>query len=148
MSRQPQANSRSQPTPRVGNLSGRRRQGGTNGMRSPSLRSGMQHTQSGGSPSTLPKEQPSRLRPTPPNATGVLERPPKRPWRRTIQSTTYNDIETEPDAQALTETIRLSGDLSDKYQNSRRSDQTESDTESDMEDNDIPDATAAGLHHR
>ena len=148
MSRQPQANSRSQPTPRVGNLSGRRRQVGTDGIRSASSRSGTQQTQSGGSPSTLPNEQPSRLRPTPPNATGALERPPKRPRRRTIQSTTYNDIETEPDAQALTEAIRLSDDSSDEYQNSRRSDQTESDTEPDTEDNDIPDATGAGLRHR
>ena len=148
MSRQPQANSRSQPTPRVGNLSGRRRQVGTDGIRSASLRSGTQQTLSGGSLSLLPNEQPSRLRPTPPNATGALERPPQRPRRRTIQSTTYNDIETEPDAQALTEAICLSDDSSDEYQNSRRSDQTESDTEPDTEDNDIPDATGAGLRHR
>ena len=61
---------------------------------------------------------------------------------------TYNDIETEPDAQALTETIRLSDDSSDEYQNSRRSDQTELDTEPDKEDNDIPVATGAGLRHQ
>ena len=148
MSRQPQANSRSQPTPRVGNLSGRRRQVETDGIRSASSRSGTQQTQSGGSPSTLPNEQPSRVRAIPLRATGALERPPKRPRRRTIQSTTYNDIETEPDAQAPTETVRLSDDSSDEYQNSRRSDQTESDTEPDTEDNDILDATGAGLRHR
>ena len=60
----------------------------------------------------------------------------------------YNDIEMEPDAQAPAETVHLSDDSSDEYQNSRRSDQTESDTEPDKEDNDIPDATGAGLRHR
>ena len=135
MSRRPQANSRSQPTSQVRNLSGGRHQVGTDGIRTASLRSGMQQTQSGGSPSTLLNEQPSHLRPTPQNTTRVLGRPPKHPRRRTIQSTTYNDIETEPDAQALTETIRLQDDSSDEYQNSLSCDQTESDTEPDMEDN-------------
>ena len=60
----------------------------------------------------------------------------------------YNDSETEPDVQVLTETIRLSDDSSGEYQNSRSSDQTESDTKLDTEDNDIPDVTAAGLRHR
>ena len=86
--------------------------------------------------------------PTLPRATRALERPPKRPRRRTIQSTTYNDIETEPDAQEPKETVRLSDDSSDEYQNSRRSDQTESDTEPDTEYNNILDATGAGLRHR
>ena len=148
MFRQPHANSRSQPTPRVGNLSGRSRQVETDGIRSASLRSGTQQAQSRGPLITLPNEQPSRLRPAPPNATGVVKRPPKRPRRRTIQSTTYNDIETEPDGQAPTETIRLSNDSSDEYQYSRRSDQTESNTEPDTEDNDILYATGAGLCHR
>jgi len=88
------------------------------------------------------------VRPTPPNATGALERPPKPPRRRTIQSTTYTDIETEPDAQVPTETVCLSDDSSDEYEDSRGSDQTESDTERDAEDDDIPDATGAGLRHR
>ena len=148
MSRQPQANSRSQPTPRVGNLSGRRRQVENDGIRSASSRSGTQQTQSGGSPSTLPNEEPSRVRPTPPRATGVLERPLKSPRRRTIQSTTYNDVETEPDAQPPTETVRLSDTSRDEYQNSRRSEKTESDTEPDMEDNDILEAIGAGLRNQ
>ncbi|PUU78077.1 hypothetical protein B9Z19DRAFT_1065364 [Tuber borchii] len=122
MSRQPQANSRSQPTPRVGNLSGSRREAVSDGS--------------------------SHLHHAPPNATGALERPAKRAWRRTIQSMIYADIETEHDAQAPTETVRLSDESSDEYQNSRRSDQTESDTEPDAEDNDIPEATGAGLGHR
>ena len=93
-------------------------------------------------------EQPSHMRPTPPKATGALERPPKRPRRRTIQSTTYTDSETEPDAQVPTERVRLSDDSSDVYEDSRGTDQTESDTEPDAEDDDIPDGTGAGLRHR
>jgi len=148
MSRQPQANSRSQPTPRVGNLNRRRRQVVPNGIRLARLRSGTQQNQSGSLPSTLPNEQPSHVRSTPPNATGALERPPKRPRTRTIQSTTYTDIETEPDEQIPTETVRLSDDSSDEYEDSHGSDQSESDTEPDTEDDDIPDATVAGLRHR
>ena len=67
--------------------------------------------------------------------------------RMTIQSTKYTDIETEPGAQVPTETFRLSDDTSDKYEDSRGSDQTESDTELDAEDDNIPDATGAGLGH-
>jgi len=148
MSRQPQANSRSQPTPRVGNLNGRRRQVIPDGIRSARLRSGTQQKQSGSSPSTLPNEQPSHVRPTPPNPTGALERPPNRPRRRTIQSTTYTDIETEPDPQVPTGTVHLSDDSSDECKDSRGSDQTESDPEPDAEDDDIPDATGAGPCHR
>jgi len=87
------------------------------------------------------------VRHTPPNATGALKRPPKPPRTRTIQSTTYTDIETEPDAQVPMETVRLSDDSSDEYEDSRGSDQTESDTEPGGEDDDIPDATGAGLRH-
>ena len=60
----------------------------------------------------------------------------------------YNDIETEPDTQAPTETVRLSDDSSDEYQNSGRSDQTKSDIVPDTVDNDILDATGAGLRYR
>jgi len=148
MSRQQQANSRSQPTPREGNLNGGRRQVVPDGIRSARSRQGTQQKQSGSSPSTLPNEQPSHVRPTPPNANGALEKPPKRPRRRTIQSTTYTDIETEPDPQVPTETVRPSHDSSDEYEDSRWSGQTESDTERDAEDDDIPDATGAGLRHR
>ncbi|PUU76873.1 hypothetical protein B9Z19DRAFT_1066302 [Tuber borchii] len=148
MSRQPQANSRSQPTPRVGNLSGRRRKAVSDCVRSARSRSGTQQNQSSNLPSTLPNGQSSHLHHAPPNATGALERPAKHARRRTIQSTTYADIEMEHDAQAPTETVRLSDESSDEYQNSRGSDQTESDTEPDAEDNDIPEATGAGLRHR
>ena len=85
------------------------------------------------------------MRPTSRNATGALERPPKRPRRRTIQSRTYTDIKTKPDAQVPTETVGQSDDSSDEYQDSCRSDQSVSDTEPEAEDDDIPDATGAGL---
>jgi len=148
MSRQPQANSGSQPTPRVGNLNGHTRQVVPDGIRSARSRSAMQQNQSGSSPSTLPNEQPSQVHPTPPNATGALKRPLKCPRRRTIQSTTYTDIETESDAQVPRVTVRLSHDHSDGYADSRGSVQTESYTEPDVEDDHIPNATGAALRHR
>ena len=147
MSRQPQANSRRQPTPRVGNLNRGSCQVIPDGIPSRRSRWGTQQNQSGSSPSILPNEQPSHVRPTPPNATGALEKPPKRPQRRTIQSTTYTNIKTEPDAQVPTETVCLCDDSSDEYEDSRGSDQTESDTEPDAENHDIPDASGAGLRH-
>ncbi|PUU82970.1 hypothetical protein B9Z19DRAFT_1119931 [Tuber borchii] len=108
----------------------------------------MQQNQSSNSPSTLPNGQSSHLHFAPRNATRALERPAKRSQRRTIESTTYAAIEMEHDAQAPTETLRLSDESSDEHQNSRGSDQTESDTEPDAEDNDIPEATGVGLHYR
>ena len=57
----------------------------------------------------------------------------------------YTDIQTEPDASVQTETVCLSDDSSDEYKDSRGSDQTESDTEPEAEDDDIPDATGAVL---
>ncbi|PUU80498.1 hypothetical protein B9Z19DRAFT_1123494 [Tuber borchii] len=120
----------------------------SDGVQSARSRSGKQQHQSSNSPSTLPKGQLSHFYHGPPNATGALERPAKPARRRTIQSTKYADIETEHDEQASTEIVRLSDNSIDKYQNCRGSDQTESDTEPDAEDNDIPEATGAGLRHR
>jgi len=97
---------------------------------------------------TLPNEQQSHLRPAPPKWTRALERPPKRPWRWTTASTTYNDIKTEPDRQVPKETVCVSDDSSEQYKDSCESDQNGSDTEQDGEDNDIPDATAAGVRYR
>jgi len=79
----------------------------------------------------------------------LLSQPTKRPTRRTLQTTVYTEHLGETDAPPQIETLRLSDDSSDDYQNSRRSDQTESDTEPDAEDNDIPDDyTAPGTHWR
>ena len=46
------------------------------------------------------------------------------------------------------ETVSLSHHGSEEYQNSRRSDLTESDTEPDTENNNILYATGTGLRHR
>ena len=86
------------------------------------------------------------MRPTPPNATRSLERPPQRPRRRTLQSTTSTDIETEPDPQVQTETVRLKEASRKGYEDSHGLDQTESETDPEAEDDDIPDGTGGGLH--
>jgi len=76
-------------------------------------------------------------------------RPTKRHRRSTLQTTAYTEHLGETDAPPPIETVRLSDDSSDEYQNSGRSDQTESDTEPDAEDNDIPDDdTAPGTRRR
>jgi len=147
MSRQPQVNSHSRPTRRVANLYGSRRQVVPDGLQSARSRSGIHENQSGRSPSTRHNEQRSHLSPTQPDATGALETPPKRPPRTTIQSTTYTDIETEPDAQVATETVRPTDNSNDEYQDCSRWDQTQSDTEPDAEDDHIPYATGSGLRH-
>ena len=60
----------------------------------------------------------------------------------------YSEPEGEPDVQWQIETVRLSDDSSDEYQNSCRSDETESDTEPDAEDNDVPDDdTGSGSYY-
>jgi len=76
-------------------------------------------------------------------------RPTKRPRKSTLQTTAYTEHLEETDAPQQIETVRLGDDSSDEYQNSRRSDQTESDPEPDAEDNDIPDDdTAPGTRRR
>lgn len=142
MYRQPQDNSYSQPTPRVGNLSRRRRDVVPADRAS---RSGTQQGESGSSHST---ESSGRNSSPPLFARRLLSRPAKRPRRSTLQTTAYTEPEAEPDAQRELETVRLSDDSSEEYQNSRRSDETETDTEPDVEDNDIPDGTASEPRRR
>jgi len=156
MSREPQGKSLSQPTSRVGNLERRRRnaippQRGSG--------SGTQRAESGSSHSTktLPAEsssshgtQSSSRSASPPQTTRRrTSRPMKRARRRTLQTTAYSEPEGEPDAQQQIATVHLSEESSDEYPNSRRSDETESDTEPDAEDNDVPDDdTGSGSRHR
>jgi len=156
MSRQPQGKSLSEPTSRVGNLERRRRDA------IPAQRgsgSGTQRTKSGSSHSTrtLPAEsssshgtQSSRRSSSPPQTTRrPTSRPLKGARRRTLQTTAYSEPEGDPDAQQQIATVRLGDESCDKYQNSRRSDETESDTEPDAEDNDDPDDdTGSGSRHR
>ena len=145
MSRNPQGNSLSQPAPRVGNLYRGRRDAVPADRGSGSV---TQRTESGSSHSTRTMAaesgsshgtQLSGRSSSPPQSTRrLLSRPAKRPRRSTLQTTAYTEPEGEPDAQRQIGTVHLSDDSSDEYQNSRRSDQTESDTEPDAEDNDIP----------
>jgi hypothetical protein len=141
MSRQPQGNSLSQPTPRVGNLYRRKRDAVPADRRSGSQ---TQRTESGSSNSTRTLQPESgsssgRSSSPPQNTRRPLSRPAKRPRRSTLQATAYTEHEEEPGAQPQIETVRLSDDSSDEYQNSHRSDETESDTEPDAEENDNPD---------
>ena len=63
----------------------------------------------------------------------------KRASRRTLQTTVYRKPEGEPDAQQEIAIVRLCDESYDEYQNSRRFDETESETEPDAEDNNVPD---------
>jgi len=83
-----------------------------------------------------------------PNATRVFESTPKRPRRRTIQSTTYTNIDMQLDAEVPTRIVRQSDDGPDVYEDSRGSYQTEFNTEPDAEDHHCSDATEAGLRPR
>jgi len=146
MSRQPQGKSLSQPTARVGNLERRRRDA------IPAQRgsgSGTHRTKSGSflSTRTLPAEstsshgtQLSGRSSSPPQTTRrPTLRPVKRARRRTFQTTAYSEPEGEPDTQHQIATVRLRDESRNEYQNSRRSDETEWDTEPEAEDSDVPD---------
>jgi hypothetical protein len=182
-----QSNSRSQPTPRVGNLNGRRRDvvpdtmgtsqptsgvgrqnrrrrdivPDTMGSGQPTPRmdtlngrtraavpatrgsgSGTRRNEIGSSHSTPPNNQLSNQNSSP--IAGCLQRPPKRPRRSTIQTNTYNEPEPEPDGQGHMEAVQLCDDSSDEYQASQHGDETEPDTEPDVEDLGSGDDTPSG----
>jgi len=106
----------SQPAPRVGNLNmnGRRRDVVPDPIGSGS---GMQADESGSS-QTLLTHQPSRRSQSPgPGEPGVLAGPSKRPRRMTIQTGANIEPEAEPDGQGHLQTVHLSDDSSDEYQN-------------------------------
>jgi hypothetical protein len=148
MHSQPHANSRSQPTPRVGNLNRRRRDAVTDATGSVRSRAGTRQNQPGSSTSILSNQPSPHPNPSPPEATRALGRPPKRLRRSTIQPTTYSEPDIEQDAQVDPETVHLSDGSSDEYQNSHGSDETELDIEPDAEDNDTPDSTEPGPFQR
>ena len=125
----------SQPTPRIGNLNGRRRDivpdtmvssqqtpriGNLNSRRRDVVPdpigsgSGMQPDESG---SSLLNQASRRSKSPVPSGTGVLARPPKCPRRTTIQTRANIEPEMEPDGQGHLETVHLSDDSSDEYQN-------------------------------
>src|SRR5437879_6742420 len=129
-------------TPRVGNLNGRRRNVRPGAMGSGTSDAATQRNEPASSPRAQSGSQASRRDHSPPPiASGALRRPPKRPRRSTIRPTAYAQHETDLRGQGQTE-IDLSDD-SDEYQNSRASDEAESDTEPDPEEIDIVDSTAS-----
>jgi len=137
----------SQPAPRVGNLNmnGRRRDVVPDPIGSGS---GIQADESGSS-QTLLTHQPSRRSQSPgPGETGVLARPPKRPRRTTIQTRANIEPEAEPDGKGHLETVNLSDDSSDEYQNPGNADETGSETEIHVDACDISEGTTSGRHHR
>jgi hypothetical protein len=142
----------SQPTPRLGNLSRRRRDvipdsmgsnqttsrgGNLNGRRRDVVladrvsRSGTQQSESGSSNTAGSSGRNSS---PPPIARRLLGRPAKRLRSSTIQTTAYTEPEMEPDGQGHMEPVRLSDDSCDEYQMSHLADETEPDTEPDIED--------------
>jgi len=167
----PETMGSSQPTPRVGNLNGRRRNvvPGTMASSQPAPRvgnlnrnagrrdvvpdpigsgSGMQAAKSGSS-QTLSTHQPWRPSQSPrPSETGVVARPLKRARRTTIQTRANIEPEAEPDGQGHLETVHLSNDSSNEYQNPCNADETGSETEIDVEASDISEETTYGRHHR
>jgi len=161
----------SQPTPRIGNVNGRRPNVGRDTMASsqpaPQVGnfnmnggrrdvvsdpigsgSGMQAEESG-SAQTLLTHQPSRRSQSPgPGETGALARPPKCPRRTTIQTRVNFEPEAEPDGQGHLETVHLSEDSSDEYQNPCNADETGSETEIDVDAADISEGITSRRRHR
>ena len=137
--RQLQANSRSQPIPRVGNQNGHRR----DIVQDDNVpRSGMQPIESGSSHRALSTSQNSS---PPPNGRHLLAWPAKCPHRGTLHTVAYNQHEADQDkdGQQRTETFHLSDNSCDEYQNSHVSNDTELDTEPDTYENDIPDGATS-----
>jgi len=137
----------SQPTPRVGNLSRRRRdvipdfmgsnqptsRGGNMKRRRGDVvpvdrlsRSVTQQTESGSSNSA---ESSGRNSSPPPIARRLLARPAKRLRSSTIETTAFTEPEMEADGQGYMEPVCLSDDSSDEYQISHPGDESELDTE-------------------
>jgi len=144
MHKQPQANSRSQPTARVANQNRRRRDVEPVDK---AARSGTQPTESGsinGPHSGARKSSPPQI------VRRLLARPAKRARRDTLHTVAYNDHEAnqDEDGQQITEIFHLSDDSSDEYQNSHISDQTELNTEPDTDENDNADNTRSITRHQ
>jgi len=136
-----------QPAPRVGNLNmnGCRRNVVPNPIGSGS---GMQGDESGSSQTLLTHQPSCRSQSPGPGETRVLARPPKRPRRTTIQTRASIEPEVEPDGQGHLETVYLSDDSSDEYQNPCNADETGSETEIDVDASDISEGTISGQRHR
>jgi len=144
MHKQPQANSGSQPTPRVANQNRRRCDVVPVDK---AARSGRQPTESGSTHSlhsAARKSSPPRI------VRRLLARPAKHPRRDTLHTVAYNDHEADEDedGEQITNIFHLRDDSSDEYQNSHIYDQTELDTEPDTEENDNADGTRSITRHQ
>jgi len=110
--------------------------------------SGMQAEESASS-QTLLTHQPSRRRQSPgPGETGVLASPPKCPRRTTIQTRANIEPEGASIGQGHLETVHLSDDRSDEYQNPCNADETGSETEIAVDASNISEGTTSGRRHR
>jgi len=144
MHKQPQANSRSQPTAQVANQNRRRHDVV---LVDKVARSGTQPTKSGsthGAHSGARKPSPARI------VRRLLVRPAKCARRDTLHTVAYNDHgpDKDDDGQQIAEIFHLSDDSSDEYQNSHISDQTELDTEPDPDENHNADDTRSITRHQ
>jgi len=144
MHKQPQANSRSQPTTRVDNQNRHRRDVVPVNK---AATSGTQPTESGSTHSAhsgARKSSPPRI------VRRLLARPAKRPRRATLHTVAYNDHEADQDEEGhqITEIFHLSDDSCDEYQNSHISDQTELDTKPDTDENGNADSTRSITRHQ
>jgi len=144
MQKQPQANSRSQPTARVDNQNQRR---GAVLPVDKAARAGTPPTESGtthGVHSGARKSSPPRI------VRCLVARPAKPARRDTLHTVVYNDHEADQDedGQQITEIFNVSDDTSDEYQNSHISDQAELDTEPDTDENDNADDTRSITRHQ
>jgi len=144
MYRQPQGNSRSQPTARVANQNRCRRDVVPVNK---AARSGTQLTESG---STHSGHSGARKSSPPRIVRRLLARAAKRPRRDTLHTVAYNDHEAaqDEDGQQITEIFDLSDDSTDEYQSSHITDQTELDTEPDIDENDNADGTRSITRHQ
>jgi len=142
--KQPQGNSRSQPTAQGANQNLRRHDVVPVDKAG---RSGTQPTTSGSTDSAhsgARKSSPPRI------VRHLLVRPAKCSRRDTLHLVAYNDHKADQneDGQQITEIFHLSDDSSDEYQNSHISNQTELDTEPDTDENDNADGTRSITRHQ
>jgi len=167
----PETMGSSQPTPRVGDLNGRRRNIILDTMASsqPVPRvghsnmnrgrrnvgpdpigsgSGMEADESGSSHTLLTHQPSCRSQSPGAGETAVLARPPKRPQRTTIQTRANIEPEAEPDGQGHLETIHLRDHSSDEYQSPCNADQTQLEKEFYVDAMDSSEGTTSGRRHR
>jgi len=107
----------------------------------------MQVDESGSSQMLLTDQLSRRSQSPGPGETRVLARPPKLLRRTTIQTSANIEPEMEPDGQGHLDTVHLSDDSCDEYQNPSNPDETGLETELNADDSDISKGTTSGQPH-